>query len=171
MKQVIHRDLEHLANITQFVSNVYQINSKPSTKIYNLCKNNSRICQLILTVILMGYCVLMTCYVVPSYTKIILTGNYTPTFNLYIPYFDHKIVLSALVVEMYNFMCEIVAILSVVPFDGLAYVVLASLTMISTIITEDLSEFERFLKEQHATEREANQRMIKIILMHREYDK
>lgn len=171
IKQIIHRDLRHLADITQFVLKIYQVNSHPSMKIYNLCKINSENCQFILKVIPNAYTLAMSFYVIPIYVKIVLLHKYIPTFGIFLPYLNESILLNAIVIEMYNFLCELISVVTVVPYDGLVYIVLISFTMISTIITEDLKEFENVLKHGNITECEINKRLIKIIQMHEEYDK
>lgn len=170
MKYIFLRDLQHLTDILQFMSQVYEINSKRGMKNYDLCKSTVKYSRSLLSILLLSYIMADVLYVVPPYITFIRSGTYAPSSGLYLPGINEKQPLSLIVLELFNLLSLFLGTTFVMSVDCLIYIVLIHLTMISTMITGELNEFEDVIKNGDSSERDVKRRMTKIILMQLEYN-
>lgn len=152
------------------MSNIYEKNSKPTHRDYNLCLVFAKRSEMVLRVLPIIYCLLAASYQVPSYAELIFAGIRRPPYGLYYPGMDLSRWEHTAIMYLVNTLVPVFCILILNASESMIYIVFLNFLMISKIILNELHEFQMVLKIGNAMQREIKSRMVKIILMHTKYN-
>lgn len=146
------------------------MNSDRATGNYELCQKYVRYSQLVIKIVPAMLGVFVVLQVGPRYIQYIISGTYIPSMGVYLPGLDPSQLSHLIVLELPNLATIIVGVLMENAIYSLIFIVLINLILISNIITGELNELETVLKNGKTDEREIKRRLIKIILMHQQYN-
>jgi hypothetical protein len=166
------QDLHHLYPTIEFIADIYEKNSQPTSQYYEICQQFARISKLVVKVSLSIYIVTLTVTALLGTCETLLTGNYKPTMVIYFPGI-HEYSTQMMVVSLtVNHLMVVVSLLSIPPGDIFFFILFANMPMVPAVIKGHFDELTRKLEHtgKVVNVMEVKRRIVQYIGMQRRYN-
>lgn len=164
------RDLQQLLPIIRFFDDIYQKNSMPSDRYYNLCQKFAQYTRLC---VIIGHSYFFVMGVIIGFSGTVdtfTTGIYQPSMYMYLPYVHEHTIWTNILMTIHNAGASTFCVVNIAFSDVLFYVIFTNFPLIPRVFAGQLEEFEQALLTEGTTIRDVRYRFLQCILMQNKFN-
>lgn len=165
-------DLRTMLDIVNNISDIHKRNSAKNAKDHQLCANYGRLTQWITIGVPIVYLTSAILYNLPAFLNILTQGIIRPSLGIYLPAANQYDNIDMSVLLLVNLVAQCLGFAIFAATDPFILINFSTITMFSTIIQRDISDFNNKLKDKKTVNdfKLIKQQMIEIMKLQLKYN-
>lgn len=169
MKYTFLYKMKALIRVLNYAKNIYERNSSPNERYYELCLQFARLTEMTLKGIIGAYIMIALLVTGPAMVEYLLTGHMVPSMHAYfVGVTEYSEYLESLL-NLYNHSAVVVVLFTFVAPDILIYMTFANIPLISRVVEGEVDHFEEKIQLNSFVASEAKGWIIEVIRLYGEY--